>query len=59
MSMITGRWSEFSAEQEIKCTGEGRSLVITMSKTSGIVEVLYGLVVGVSGPKIRQEVSSE
>jgi hypothetical protein len=29
---------------------EGRSPVITMSKTSGVGEGLYGLVVGVSGP---------
>ena len=31
---------------------------MTMSKTSGVAEGLYGLVVGVSGPKIRQEFSS-
>ena len=30
-------------------------LVITMSKMSGIAKGLYGLVVGVSCPKIRQE----
>jgi len=53
--MSTGRWSELSAEHEVRYTGDGRSLVITISKTSGIAEGLYGLVVGVSGPKIRQE----
>jgi hypothetical protein len=55
VSMSTGRWSELSAEQEARCTGEWSSLVITMSKTSGVTVGLYGLVVGVSGPKIRQE----
>ena len=34
------------------------SFVTAMSKTSGLGEGLYGLVVGVSGRKIRQEFSS-
>jgi len=58
VSVSTGRWSEFSAEHEVRYTGNKRSLVITMSKTSGVAEGLYGLVVGVSGPKIGQEFSS-
>ena len=58
MSMRTGRWSERSAEHEVRYTGNERFLVITMSKTSGVAEGLYGLVVGESGPKIRQEFSS-
>ena len=57
MSVITGRWSELSAEHEIRYIGEG-SLVITVSKTSEVAEGLYGLVNGVSGPKIKQEFSS-
>jgi hypothetical protein len=56
--MRTGKWSELSAEHEVRYIGEERFLVITMSKTSGVAEGLYGLVVGVSGPKIRQEYSS-
>jgi hypothetical protein len=56
--MSTGRWSELNAEHEVRYTGNGRSLVTAISKTSGVAEGLYGLVVGVSGPKIRQEVSS-
>ena len=54
MSMSTGRLSELSAEQEVRYTGEVRFLVITMSKTSGVAKGLYGLVVGLFGPKIRQ-----
>jgi len=56
--MSTGRWSELSAEHEVRYIGNGRASAITMSKTSGVAEWLYGLVVGVSGPKIRQEFSS-
>ena len=56
--MITGRWSELSAEHEVRYTGIGRFLVIAMSRTSGVTDGLYGLVVGESGPKIRQEFSS-
>jgi len=54
VSMSTGRLSELSAEQEVRYTGEVRFLVITMSKTSGVAKGLYGLVVGLFGPKIRQ-----
>jgi len=56
--MITGRWSGFSAEHEVRYTGKERFLVIMMSRTSGITERLYGLVAGESGPKIRQEFAS-
>jgi len=58
VSMSNGRWSELSAEHEVRYTGDVRFLVITMSKTSGVAKGLYGLVVGVSGPKIRQEFPS-
>ena len=50
--------TELSAEHQVRYPRNGRSFTITMSKTSGVVEELYGLVVGVSGPKIRQEFSS-
>jgi hypothetical protein len=56
--MSTGRWSELSAEHEVTYTGNGCSFVTAMSKTSVEAEELYGLVVGESGPKIRQEFSS-
>jgi len=56
--MSTGRWSELSAEHEFRYTGNGRSFTITISKTSGVAEDLCGLVIGVSGPKIRQVFSS-
>jgi hypothetical protein len=56
--MSTGRWSELSVEHEVRYTGNGSSFVTAMSKTSGVAEGLYGLVVGVSGPKIGQEFSS-
>jgi hypothetical protein len=56
--MSTGRWSELSAELEVRYTGKGRSFVTSMSKTSVVAEGLYGLVVGGSGPKIRQEFPS-
>jgi hypothetical protein len=48
--MSTGRWSELSEEHEVRYTGNGRSFVNAMSKTSEVSERLYGLVVGVSGP---------
>jgi len=57
VSMSTGRWSELSAEDEVRYTENGKSITTTMSKTSGVTE-FYGLVVGVFGPKIRQEFSS-
>jgi hypothetical protein len=53
--MRTGRWSQPSGEHEVRYTGNERFLVITMSRTSGVTEGLYGFVVGESGPKIRQE----
>jgi len=56
--MNTGRCSELSAEHEVRYTWNGTSFVTAMSRTSGVVEGLYGLVVGVSGPKIRQEFPS-
>jgi hypothetical protein len=56
--MSTGKWSKLSAEHEVRYTGNGRSFVTVMSKTSGVAEGLFGLVVGVSGPKIRQEFPS-
>jgi len=56
--MRTGRWSELSAEHEVRYTGNERFLVITISKTSGVVDGLYELVVGKSGSKIRQEFSA-
>jgi hypothetical protein len=37
--MSTGRWSELSAEQEVRATEEGRSLVITMLRTSGVASI--------------------
>jgi hypothetical protein len=55
--MSTGRWFELSAENEARYAEEGIYLVITMSKTSRVAEVLYGLV-RVSGPKTRQEFPS-
>ena len=56
--MGTGRWSELSAEHEVRYIGNERFLVITMSRTSGVTEGLNGLVVGESGPEIIQEFSS-
>jgi hypothetical protein len=55
--MSTGRWSEVSAEHEVRHTGNETFWVNTISETSGVTE-RYGLVIGVSGPKIRQEFSS-
>jgi len=51
--MRTGRWSELSAEHEVRYTGNERFLVITMARTWGVTNALNGLVVGESGPKIR------
>ena len=56
--MITGRWFELSAEHEARYTGIERFLVMTMSRTSGVTDGLYGLVVGMTRPKMRQEFSS-
>jgi hypothetical protein len=56
--MRTGRWPELSAEHDVRYTGNERFLVIAMSRTSVETEELYGLVVGESSPKIRQEFSS-
>jgi hypothetical protein len=50
--MSTGRWSELIAEHEVRYSGNESFWVNTMSKTSGVTEGLYGLVVGMSGPKI-------
>jgi hypothetical protein len=58
VSVGTGRLSELSAEHEVRYTGDVRFLVITVSKTSGVAKGLYGLVFGVSGPRIRQEFPS-
>ena len=58
MSMSTGTWFELNAEHEVRYTGKGRSVVSAMSKTSGVAGGLYGLVGGVSDPKIRQEFPS-
>ena len=46
MTVRTGRWSKLSVEHKFRYTGNERLLVITMSKTSGVAEGLYGLVVG-------------
>jgi len=54
----TGRWSELSVEYEVRYAGNAKFLVITMSRTSRVTKGLYGLVVGESGPKIRQDFSS-
>ena len=56
--MISGRWSELSAEHEVRYTEFERFLVITMPRTLGVTDGLYGLVVRESGPKMRQEYSS-
>ena len=58
MSMRTGRWSELSAEHEVRYIGYEGFLDITMYRTSGVTEGLYGLVVADSGPKIIQEFSA-
>jgi hypothetical protein len=45
VSISIGRWSKLSADHEVRCTEEGRCLVIMMSKTLGEAEGLYGMVV--------------
>ena len=55
MSKKTGSWFELSEEHEARSTGNERFLGMTMSKTLGLAEGLYGLAVGGSGPKIRQK----
>jgi hypothetical protein len=55
--MSIGRWSELSAGHKVRYTGEVIFLVITMSKTSGVAKRWYGLVLGVSVPKIPSEYS--
>ena len=57
-SMINGRCSEHSSVHEVIYTGNGCSFAITIFKKSGVAERLNGLLVGVSGPKIREELSS-
>ena len=54
--MRTERWPELSAEHEVRYTGNEKFLVITMSRTSGVTEGLYGLVV--AGPVQRLDRSS-
>ena len=56
--MSIGRWSELSAEHEVRYTGNGKSFTIAMSWISGVALERYGFDVGASGPKIRQEFSS-
>jgi hypothetical protein len=51
VSLSTVRWSELSAEHEIRYTGDVRLLVITMSKTSGVAKGI----VWVSGWCIRSK----
>jgi hypothetical protein len=46
--MSTGRWSELSAEHEVRYTGDARFLVITMSKDIGSSQ-------GVSGWGVRSK----
>ena len=55
-TMSTGRLSELSAEHEVRYTGKGRSFDTAMSKTSGVAEGLYGLVVGAFFLKLRYPV---
>jgi hypothetical protein len=56
--MSSGRWSELSAKHKVTYTGDVRVLVDSMSKASGVAKGLYGLVFGVSGPKIRRDLLS-
>jgi hypothetical protein len=53
--MSTGWWSELSTKDEVRYTWEESFLVITMSKISRLANGLYGLVAGLSAPKIGQE----
>jgi len=52
VSMRTGRLSVLSAEHDVRYTGNERFFVIRVFKASGGGEGFYGLVDGVSGPKI-------
>jgi len=56
--MSTGSWIELRAEHEVRYTWNGTSFVTTIFKTSIVTEGFYALVVGVSGPKIRQDFPS-
>lgn len=56
--MRTRTWSELIVNQEVKLNGNESYLDITMSRIFGVTKGLYGLVVGKSGIKIRQELSS-
>jgi len=56
--MRPGRWSELSAEHEVRFTGNESFLVIMMYRTSGVTEGLYGLLFWESSPTMRQEFSS-
>jgi hypothetical protein len=55
MSMSTGRWSELSAEHDVRYTGDVKFLVINDDQGMGVEKGLYGLVVGMPGPTIKQE----
>jgi hypothetical protein len=55
--MNTDRWSELSAKHDFNYTGNRRSFVTAISKTTGVVKGFYVSVVGVYGPKIIQELS--
>jgi len=57
VSKSTRRWPELSAPHEDRYTGNERFLIITTSKTSGVDEVLCGLMVRVSRAMIRQQFS--
>jgi hypothetical protein len=52
VSISTGRWSELSAKHEDRFADEGITLVVIVSKISGVAEGLYALVVRVSVSKI-------
>lgn len=45
--MRTVRWSELSAEYEVRYTVNEMFLIITMSRTRGVSEVFYGFLLGV------------
>jgi hypothetical protein len=54
----TGNWSVLSPEHDVvRYTGVTRSFAMMMSRASGMGKKLHGMVVGVSGMKIRQEYS--
>jgi len=42
MSTSTGKWSELSAKQGVRQTGNESSITITISTTLGVAEMLYG-----------------